>query len=170
MFKRFYVKKKPRKTPVYDARQREFDFLKNWRVVRYYVQKRYDLSMSELEMILFLYDESVFDKELFNSFAQSMSWDKSRFTAMKDKGLIKIWRKGQKTNHRQLYELSHKAKIICSHTYKKLLGLELISEDPYRNNIMKGQNYMDKIYRNLIKKMNEKTTVDARIDKELLSG
>ena len=63
-----------------------------------------------------------------------------------------------------MYELTPKAKRICVHTYKKLLGLELISEDPYRNKIMKGDNYMDKVYRNLIKKMNQKTTDDSYSD------
>jgi len=168
MYNRFYVKKKPRKTPTYTSREKEFDFLKNWRVVRYYIQKRYDLSVTELEMILFLYDEKVFDKDLFNDYAESMMWDKRRFKSMNDRGLIRIWRNGKKANHKQLYELTQKAKLICSHTYKKLLGLELISEDPYRNKIMKGENYMDKIYRNLIRKMNNKTTADSHNDEEPL--
>ena len=161
MYNRFYLKKKPRKTPVLNIREKEFTFLKNLRVVRYYIQKRYELSSAELDMMLYLYDESVFDKKMFNSYAESMMWDKDRFKDMNDRGLIKVWRKTSRTNHKELYELSHKAKLICSHTYKKLLGLELISEDPYRNKIMKGENYMDKIYRNLIKKMNSRTTTDA---------
>lgn len=161
MYNRFYLKKKPRKSITFNPREREFSFLKNLRVVRYYIQKRYDLSASELDMLLFLYDESVFDKDLFNEFANSMSWSKKRFSDMIKKGHIKLWRKGQRAKHRQLYELTQSSKLICSHTYKKLLGLELISEDPYRNKIMKGENYMDKIYRNLIRKMNSRTTNDA---------
>lgn len=168
MYNRFYLKKKPRKTPTYTAREKEHVFLKNWRIVRYYIQKRYDLTLSELEMILFLYDENVFDKELFNDFAKSMSWDKGRFKDLNERGYIKLWRQGKRGSHRKLYELTQKAKLICSHTYKKLLGLELISEDPYRNNIMKGDSYMDKIYRNLIKKMNNKTTLDSHNEEEPL--
>ena len=164
MYHRYYLKKRPKKTPIFKPREREFDFLKNWRIVRYYVQKRYDLTLSELEMLLFLYDENVFDKEVFNDFANSMSWDRGRFEEIKTKGLIRLWRKGKVSRHRELYELTQKAKLICSHTYKKLLKQELISEDPYRNNIMKGNTYMDKVYRSLIKKMNNKTTADARND------
>lgn len=164
MYKRFYVNKRPRKTPVFQPHPREYDFLKNWRVVRYYIQSRYDLTLSELDMLLYLYDESVFDKETFNDFADSMSWDKNRFKEMMDKGLFRVWRKGVKGRERRLYELTIKSKRICSHTYKKLLGLELISEDPYRNKIMKGENYMDKIYKNLIRKMNNKTTEDSHND------
>ena len=168
MYNRYYLKKRPRKTPVYNSKLKDFDFMKNWRVVRYYIQKRYELSYSELEMILFLYDETLFSKDLFDDFARSMSWDKKRFSDMMDRGLIKKWRKGKKLREKDLYQLSHKAKIICSHTYKKVLGLELISEDPYRNSIMKGEGYMDKIYRSLIKKMNQKTTTDSHNDEEPL--
>ena len=34
--------------------------------------------------------------------------------------------------------------------------------DPYKNKIMRGESYTDKIYRSLIKKMNAKTTNDSR--------
>ena len=94
-----------------------------------------------------------------------MSWDRSRFNNMKKRELISLWREGKISKHRELYQLSQKAKLICSHTYKKLVGQELISEDPYRNNIMKGNTYADKVYRNLIKKMNNKTTADFHNDK-----
>ena len=72
MYHRYYLKKKPRKTPVFTATERQFTFLKNWRIVRYYIQKRYDLTVSELDMLLFLYDENVFDKKTFNSFLQTL--------------------------------------------------------------------------------------------------
>lgn len=164
------MKKRPKKTPVFKPSEREFNFLKNIRVVRYYIQKRYDLTHPELEMLLYLYDENIFDKDLFNQFANSMSWDRSRFSNLMDRGLIKIWRKGKVAQHKELYELTQKAKRICSHTYKKLLGEELISEDPYRNKIMKGESYSDKIYRSLIKKMNYKTSSASHSDQEPLLG
>lgn len=72
--------------------------------------------------------------------------------------------KGKTSQYRKLYQLSQKTKLICSHTYKKLLGLELISEDPYRNHIMKGSTHMDRVYRTLIKKMNSKTIADSHND------
>lgn len=168
MYNRYYQKTRPKKTPIFKPSPREFTFLKNLRVVRYYIQKRYDLSQPELEMLLFLYDENIFDKELFNEFSNSMSWDKSRFKNLMDRGLIRVWRKGKVSQHKELFELTQKSKLICSHMYKKLLGEELISEDPYRNKIMKGESYSDKIYRSLIKKMNYRTNNQSRNDKELL--
>lgn len=165
MYNRYYVKKKPRKTPFLKVSEREFSFLKNWRIVRYYIQKRYSLTLSELEMILYLYDEYIFDRETFDTFAKSMSWDKKRFKELIQRGIIKQWREGKVSQSRKLYQLTQKTKLICSHTYKKLLGLELISEDPCRNDIMKGNSYTDRIYKNLIRKMNSKTTEDSHNDK-----
>ena len=164
MFHRYYVKKKPRKTPVYQPKDKDYDFLKNWRVVRYYIQKRYELSLPDLELLLYLYDENIFDKDTFNEFASSLSFDRNRLSNFVDRELISEWRPGKKAKHKRLWTLTQRGKLICSHTYKKLLGLELISEDPYRNKIMKGDNYMDRVYRSLIKKMNNKTSSDSRTE------
>ena len=157
MYKRLYVKKKPNKTPVYQFREKDFTFLKYHRVVSYYIKNKYQISGSELDMILFLYDENVFTKDVFNDFARTMSWDKSRFSQMVKDGLIKKWRYRKETQRSNLWELTIKAKRICNHMYKKLTHQEIISEDPYRNEIFKGKSYMDKIYKDMIKKMNSKT-------------
>ena len=157
MYKRFYVTKKPRKTPTYQFRPRQHNFLKYWRVIKYYIKEKYEISSTELDMILFLYDENVFTKKTFNDFSQTMSWDKKRFTEMIKDGYIKKWRDRKETQRSNLWELTIKSKRICNHLYKKLMQEEIISEDPYRNEIFKGKSYMDKIYKNIIKKMNSNT-------------
>lgn len=168
MYHRYYLKKKPNKTPIFKPTDREFTFLKNWRIVRYYALKRYELSVHELEMLLFLYDEHIFDKDTFNSFARSMTWDKHRFSEMIKKKQIALWRQGKTSEYRKLYTLTQKSKLICSHIYKKLLGQELISENPYQNSIMKGDTHTDRVYKSLIKKMNARTKARAHNDGELL--
>lgn len=157
MYKRFYVAKKPRKTPTYQFRPRQHNFLKYWRVIKYYIKEKYEISGAELDMILFLYDENVFKKDTFNSFSQTMNWDKKRFSQMVKDGYIKKWRDRKETQRSNLWELTIKSKRICNHLYKKLMQEEIISEDPYRNEIFKGKSYMDKIYKNIIKKMNSNT-------------
>ena len=157
MYKRFYVKKQRAKTPVYRPRDKQYNFLKYQRVVRYYIKRKYDISDAELDMMLFLYDEGLFTKDAFNEFAQSMSWDKNRFSGMVQDDLIRKWRSRKETQNSNLWELTIKSKRICNHMYKKLMQEEHISEDPYRNEIFKGNNYMDRVYKNLIKKMNTKT-------------
>ena len=73
-----------------------------------------------------------------------------------DRGFIRKWRDRRKEGYADLYELTQQAKLICNQTYKKLTQEEPISEDKYRNEVFRSDNYMDKIYRRLIKKMNKK--------------
>lgn len=144
-------RKKFKKQP----RTRDYNFLKYYRVVRYYIKKKYDITLMELDMILYLYDMPFFRKEDFNYYGNTMSWDKKRFYEMIKKGLIKEWRPGKEQYAKaKMYELSHKAKSICSLTYKKLLQEETISENTVSNPIFKKETYMDKVYKNVIEKMN----------------
>lgn len=144
-------RKKFKKQP----RTRDYNFLKYYRVVRYYIKKKYDITLMELDMILYLYDMPFFRKEDFNYYGNTMSWDKKRFYEMIKKGLIKEWRPGKEQYAKaKMYELSHKAKSICSLTYKKLLQEEIISENAVSNPIFKKESYMDKVYKNVIEKMN----------------
>ena len=41
------------------------DYLKYWRVIRYYVKAKYNISTGELDMLLFLYSEDYFSKDKF---------------------------------------------------------------------------------------------------------
>ncbi len=144
-------RKKFKKQP----RTRDYNFLKYYRVVRYYIKKKYNITLMELDMILYLYDMPFFRKEDFNYYGNTMSWDKKRFYEMIKKGLIKEWRPGKEQYAKaKMFELSHKAKSICSLTYKKLLQEESISEKAVSNPIFKKESYMDKVYKNVIEKMN----------------
>lgn len=107
-------------------------------------------------MLLYLYDSNLFTKKEFIEFSNTINWERSKFKELCDKGYIKIWREKE---YRQaaLYELTKTAKMICNQTYKKLTGEEVISEDPYQNKMFKSDNFQDKIYRQLIEKMNAKT-------------
>ena len=144
-------RKKFKKQP----RTRDYNFLKYYRVVRYYIKKKYEITLMELDMILYLYDMPFFRKEDFNYYGNTMSWDKKRFYEMIKKGLIKEWRPGKEQYAKaKMFELSHKAKSICSLTYKKLLQEETISENAVSNPIFKKETYKDKVYKNVIEKMN----------------
>jgi hypothetical protein len=137
-------------------RERQNNYLKYWRIVKYYIKRKYDISSMELDMLLYLYDLPYFKKEDFNYYGNTMSWDKKRFYEMVKKDLIKEWRPGgEKYGRAKLWELSHKGKTICSLTYKKLNQEEPISEEPRSNPIFKKENYMDKVYKNVIKGMNK---------------
>ncbi|QDP58492.1 MAG: hypothetical protein Unbinned6046contig1000_61 [Prokaryotic dsDNA virus sp.] len=155
MRKAYYVRRVPAKSKTYTHREKENNYLKNWRIVRYYIQKKYDINIKELEILLYLYDMGIFDRKDVNEYARICSWGNNTTKMFLDKGLFKMWRKGSSgPGNRDLLELSQRAKLICNHTYKKLNGEEEISENPYRNEIFKETTQIDKAYKKLIKKMN----------------
>ena len=83
-----------------------------------------------------------------------MSWDVNRFDKLLRDGWIHVWRRksGKETT---LYELTYKAKRLVNLIYRKLNGEE-IGEDHRTNPLFRNDaSYMDKIYRNSIKKLNE---------------
>ena len=130
------------------------NYLKYWRVVRFWAKAKYNLRTPELEMLLFLYSEEYFNKTKFKEFEQLMAWDVNRFNNLLKEGWIKVWRK-KGGKHTTLYELSYKGKRVVATIYKKLSGEE-IAESPGINPLFRADaNYMQKIYRSSIKKMND---------------
>ena len=83
------------------------DYLKYWRVIRYWVKAKYNVGTPDIEMLLFLYSEGVFNKSKFKEFEQCMSWDEPRFHKLLKDGWLQVFRKktGSQTT---LYRLSHK--------------------------------------------------------------
>ena len=132
----------------------EHDFLKYWRVVRYWAKSRYGLTTPDLEMLLFPYSEQIFNKKKFRDYEEIMAWDIGRFNSLLKNKWIHVWRKrsGNKTT---LYELTYKGKKAINTIYKKLNGEEL-SEIPSASPMFRNDaSYMDKVYRNMIIKMNK---------------
>tara|TARA_R100000908_G_scaffold44175_1_gene20815 strand:+ start:1744 stop:2217 length:474 start_codon:yes stop_codon:yes gene_type:complete len=137
----------------YDRKEPTNDYLKYWRVIRYWVKAKYGLTTPDLEMLLFLYSEQLFNKTDFKEYEELMSWDVNRFDRMLRDGWIHVWRK-RKGNQATLYELTYKTRRIIDTIYKKLNGEEISERNPLFN---KNVSYTDKVYRNAIKKINEST-------------
>lgn len=139
----------------YDRKEPKFDYLKYFKVVRYWVKRTHGVSLADLEMLLFLYGERLFKRSDFNEFEELFYWDVHRFERLLREGWISKWRK-QKGREVALYEVSYKGKRLMVSVYKKLAGEEKISESSNRNPIFKNNSpYMDKVYRRAIKKMNK---------------
>lgn len=139
----------------YERRMPEHDYLKYWRVMRYWMRRKYDLKTGDLDMLLFLYSEMYFDRDRFEEYNNVIGWDTKRFNRMIDEGWIHVWR--EKTSRaRALYEVTTKARVATSELYRKLNRDELISEVPHNNEMFKKKTatYADKVYRNYIRKMN----------------
>lgn len=143
--------KKPRVN--YQFREKSSTYLKYFRLVRRYVQKKYELSMVELEMILFLYDENIFDKQTFDSYSRIIGFNTFKwFDKFKDRGIIEKWR--DEYGYKKLYRLTQKYKIACNTMYKHLEGEPIptrVSQNPIFSSMATKT---DKAYAKLILKMN----------------
>tara|TARA_R110000803_G_scaffold121309_6_gene189405 strand:- start:252 stop:722 length:471 start_codon:yes stop_codon:yes gene_type:complete len=132
----------------------DHDFLKYWRVVRYWAKSRYGLTTPDLEMLLFLYSEQIFNKGKFQEYEKLMTWDKVRFSKLLKNEWIHVWRK-RKGKETTLYELTYKGKKAINTIYKKLNG-EALSEIPMRSPVFRSDaSFMDKRHRLMIIQMNE---------------
>ena len=130
------------------------DYLKYWRVVRYFIKAKYKLNTADLDMLLFLYSESYFSKEKFEEFDNLLSWDENRFDRLLRDGWIEVFRKRTK-KFKTLYDLSYKTKRVISSIYKKLEGEEIPSSPSKNPMFLRNVSYSDKVYRNMIIEMNE---------------
>ena len=55
------------------------DFLKYWRVVRYYIKRKYNLTQADLDILLFLYSEGRFTRQVFKAYEGVVNWEPKRF-------------------------------------------------------------------------------------------
>ena len=142
------------------------NYLKYWRIIRYWVKAKYKLSTPDLEMLLFLYSEDIFNKEQFKKYEEVMSWEYPRFARLLRDDWIHVWRK-REGNKATLYELTYKAKRIITMIYKKLNGEE-IAETAHSNPLFRNDaSYMDKVYRNTIIEMNDFIKQQRHLSQEL---
>lgn len=129
------------------------DYLKFWRIIRYYMKSKHGLSQADLDMILFLYSEGYFGKSKFDEFAQLVSWELGRFERLRQEGWIERFRRKGKDG-KALYQLSYKATRMVLDIYRKLNGEEIPVSISYNSMFHKNVCYNDKVYRNMIIQMN----------------
>lgn len=151
------VTKTRNKKPIIRS-HRDYDFLKNIRLVYRWALTNNDLSRGELELLLFLYPEGAFSKRRFGEVHKIISiYQQKTFDKYLEEGWIVLWR-AQKGRVNALYTLSSKAKNLCSRMHKILLGEIEISENPKYNILAKGSEAtgvkMDDYFFNAIKEMN----------------
>lgn len=129
------------------------DYLKYWRVIRQYIKIKYNLTQSDLDILLFLKSETYFSKDKFLEFDEILSWDKQRFEKLRQQGWIEVFRK-RVGKHKALYQLSFKSKRMLNSIYKKLNGEEIPTSPSQNKMFAKNVSYSDKVYRNMIIEMN----------------
>ena len=129
------------------------DYLKYWRVIRYFVKAKYGLSTVELDMLLFLYSEDIFSRQRFDEFEQLMPWNKLSFKKLMDQGWVELFRKKTKRK-KPMYQLSYKCQRVISSIYKKLNGEEIPTTQKTNPIFKRNIKYTDKAYKKMILEMN----------------
>ena len=130
------------------------DYLKYWRVIRYFIKAKYSLSQGDLDMLLFLHSEKYFSKDKFLEFDELLSWDTDRFDRLLRDNWIIVFRKRVGKN-KTLYGLSYKTIRVITSIYKKLNGEEIPTSLSGNPMFAKNVSYTDKVYRNFILEMND---------------
>ena len=130
------------------------DYLKDWRVIRYFIKAKYKINTGELDVLLFLYSEKYFSKDKFNEFDELISWDVNRFNKLLRDGWVTVFRKRQ-GKKKALYEVSYKGRRMLGSMYKKLSGEEIPESPSVNPMFLKNVSYTDKVYRNMIIEMNK---------------
>lgn len=131
------------------------DYLKFYKIVRYWVKRKYEVSGPELDMLIFLRSEYLFTRTDFNEFHNIFTWNIGRFDKLLREGWIRKYRNagGGKC---AIYDLSSKGKRLVDDVYRKCNGETDFSEVPAKNPVFNRSrmNYMDKVYMPQMKRIN----------------
>jgi hypothetical protein len=129
------------------------NYLKYWRIVRYFINAKYGISQPDLEMLIFLSDEHYFTKAKFKEFNKVFSWDKDRFERLRRNGWIEKV-SVQSKSRLGVYNLTYQAKRIVAYAYALLHGKEF-PEGPDKNPVFKRNcSFNDKMYRSVMMEIN----------------
>jgi len=85
----------------------KYNYLKYWRLVRYYVKREHSINERDIDMLLYIYSERPFRWDYFNKFDQSFAFDSRRFGRFLQMGYIVKWRDNYK-NSAGLFVISNK--------------------------------------------------------------
>ena len=156
-----------KRSDFYDDRRkvRKINFLADYRTVRKYFLRRYDIKQAEFELILKLHDvefiagrPGTFVKEDFISGEVTANWNEDRWLELrKNDEWIRVVRERKPSQNRNfaIFGLSDKAKSMVNYTYEILCGEKPIPETKQHNPIMKRETYSDKTYATAIIEFNK---------------
>lgn len=137
------------------------DYLKYYRVIKKYIKVKYKLREDELDVLLFLYSEPMFFRERAVWFESILTWKKTRFQEMIEGGYIASYRFSPKTN-KKAFKLTPFAIKIVDNMYNLLEGKEIPTGTIANPMFKKNVGYSDKVYRNMILKLNAAIYADKR--------
>lgn len=114
-----------RKVQVYE---REFDYMKYWKIIRKWAQAQYDLTYNEIDLLFFIYSELYFSRQFFNEYAFIFGQNTRKLDELVARGWIDLWRE-KRPNQRALYVISRKGVFCIKSIYDKLEGLPFATSE-----------------------------------------
>ena len=130
------------------------DYLKYWRIVRFYYKSKYGIKQDELEMILFLYSEQYFNEKTFFHFNTVLQWNRHRLKNMIRDGWVEVFREKVR-GRKAMYQLTYKAKRLVNDIYRKLQGESFVTHAHLVPMFGKSPNYVEKRYKRIILELNQ---------------
>ena len=125
---------------------KELNLLKHYRIIRKWACKNNGLTDAELELLIYLDAVNYFTKKDFIEGTYSYSWNNRRWNKLIKEDWIVVWRRRNRTTQKyNIYKVSFKFKQLINRIYKIMLGEEDIPTSKRRNNIIKGNSYIDKV-------------------------
>ena len=135
---------------------KDLNLLKHYRIIRKWVSKTCNLKEADLELLFYLEAIDFFTKQDFKTGTHSYSWDNRRWNRLLKEDWITVWRKRNRTTQKyHIYKVSFKGKQLIQRIYRIMLGEDDIPTSERRNNIMKGNTYMDKVLQTSIYNVNK---------------
>lgn len=145
----------------YQQRVYNNDFMKYWKVVRYWIKHKYGITQYDLDMLFFLYSEGYFTFAQMKEYNAIFPWDKNRFKRLVAEGWIYLFRRHTRSQV-ALYHISKKGHAMIKDIYNKLNG-QVITETVAKNKMFREDaSYTEKVHRHYIKKLNASIRQERR--------
>jgi len=135
---------------------KEMNLLKHYRIIRKWASRNNSLKEADLEILIYLDCLDLFTRKDFELGVYSYSWDNRRWSRLIQGDWVVVWRNRNRTTQKyNIYKVSFKGKQLINKIYRIMLGQEKIPTSIRRNNIIKGNSYMDKVLTTAIYNVNK---------------
>ena len=135
---------------------KDLNIFKHYRIVRKWACKNNGLNDADLELLIYLDCMDLFSRKDFETGTYSYSWNNRRWNKLIKEDWIVVWRRRNRTTQKyNIYKVSFKFKQLINRIYKIMLGEEDIPTSKRRNNIIKGNSYIDKVLTKSIYNVNK---------------
>jgi len=138
--------------------KRKHDYMKYYRVARFYMKEKYGLSQMDLEVLLYLFSEKYFTVIKFKEYTRHFDWSKELLPRLKRNGWVELFKPRAKYRE-AVYRITLKASRAMMTFYNLLEGKEF--SDSRHNPMFRGDaGYVDRAHQGIIKRINKEIRED----------